>query len=960
VAEWPCAACNGGNPDGTRFCGHCGARRKAGVDRGEERRLVTALFADLSGFTSLMQTGDPETVAAVIDPLVASLSDTVATLGGTVEKYAGDAVLAVFGAPIAHEDDAARALRASMRMHGIVAGYPESQGQPLTLHVGVDSGWTIVRSFGGAGRVDYGALGTAIITAQRLESQAPPEETFVGDITHTLTRRAFAFESLDPLTLKGIPEPVPAWRLLAEAAPADEPFTELVGRRHEMAELVGDLDVAAQKLGRVRVLMGEPGVGKSRMVQELARKAAVAGFTVLKVSFADDAERPYQAWLDAFSVLLSDRPELIEVLAGMNEEPLDPELLHTGLRTSGLNGLARAASSSPVLLVAEDLHWSPSIDLDLLSYLAGRISGMAVCIVATSRRGPNLLAERIAEVRTLEIDVLDEEGIAVLAQALVGAPLESKSAQALTRYCGGNPLFCHQMLLSLSERGDLVGDAELRFISVDVLADLPPTVEGLMAARLDLLPPEAAQLASVMAVAGLSVSRRLLRQMEAQSLQGDLDTSLDALAAQGFVTDISHPVVRFSHALIRQAAENRLTSRSRAETHAALADAALEVYGETDEGIVLRARHLAGSGNSDLAVPALRRAAEVQRRVFANGEAMALLEQAVNLVESDNEQLPDLLLEAADLAELMGHYGRALHWYEQAGDLLGAWVGRAEVLRKTGRFDEAREMAAAGLDQFSEPPTAAAALLLQNGHARLSAGEYAEAARVLAEALDQAPSSGTLRTTIEVHLADALATLGRTDEALAYGESAMASATAVAEQSPRLAVTVARALGGVLQDAGRWEEAALTLRQGLDLARRLGDVEEQGACLINLGLSDLHFERYDDAADCFENAISLFEEIGHATGCLVGYGNLAQALGNLGRTTEALMWIDRAKQLANELGDQISTLDVSLTRAELLLDLGKTSEAVAIADEAADAFRILGMPAQVQRAVDLAERARTR
>lgn len=168
------------------FCGHCGARRKAGVDRGEERRLVTALFADLSGFTSLIQTGDPETVAAVIDPLVASLSDTVARLGGTVETYAGDAVLAVFGAPIAHEDDAARALRASMHMHGIVSRYPESQGLPLKLHVGVDSGWTIVRSFGGAGRVDYGALGTTIITAQRLQSQAPPQETFVGDVTHSL------------------------------------------------------------------------------------------------------------------------------------------------------------------------------------------------------------------------------------------------------------------------------------------------------------------------------------------------------------------------------------------------------------------------------------------------------------------------------------------------------------------------------------------------------------------------------------------------------------------------------------------------------------------------------------------------------------------------------------------------------------------------------------------------------
>lgn len=957
MAEWPCAACNGGNPDGTRFCGHCGARRTAGVDRGEERRLVTALFADLSGFTSLMQTGDPEMVAGVIDPLVAALSETVARLGGTVEKYAGDAVLAVFGAPIAHEDDAARALRTALRMHDIVARYPESDGQPLTLHVGVDSGWTIVRSFGGAGRVDYGALGAAIITAQRLESQAPPKDTFVGDVTHTLTQRAFAFDALEPLALKGIPDPVPAWRLIDEAASADEPTTVLVGRSHEMAELVGDLEVSAEGFGRVRVLMGEPGVGKSRMTQDLIERASAAGFTVLKVNFVEGAERPYHAWLDAFSVLLADRPELIEVLAGTNAVPLDPELLHAGLRTSGLNGLKAAAAKSPILLVVEDVHWSPSVDLDLLGYLAGRIDEFPVLIVATSRPGPNALVDRVPETRTLELDVLDEAGIAELAQALIGAPLELESAQALARYCGGNPLFCHQMLLSLRERGDLVGDDELRFSSVDVLTDLPPTVEGLMAARLDRLPPEAAQLASVMAVAGLAVSRRLLRKIEEISLHADLDSSLDALAAQGFISDLNQPVVRFSHALIRRAAENRLTSRSRAETHAVLADAALAVYGETDEGLVLRAHHLAGAGNRELAVPALRRAAEVQQRVFANREAMSLLKQAVELAGEAADAPADLLLEAADQAELLGHYEQALSWYEGAGSSLGAWVGRAEVLRKVGRFDEARQVANSGREQFAGQPTAMAALQLQDGHARLVAGEYADAAQVLADALSQAPQSGTLRTTIEVHLADVLATLGRTDEALTYGRSALASATASSDQEPRLAVTAARSLGGVLTDVDRWEEAAVTLRRGLELAKRLGDVEEQGACLINLGLAELHFEQFDEAASSFAEAITLFEEIGHATGCVIGYGNLAHALNNLGREAEALTWIDRAAQLADEIGDQFAALDASLTRAEILIGLGRADEAASIAEEAALTSRALEIPTQTERALELLERA---
>ena len=603
-------------------------------------------------------------------------------------------------------------------------------------------------------------------------------------------------------------------------------------------------------------------------MQELVHRATDDGFTVLTVRFVEGAKPPYHAWLDAFSVLLADRSELIEGLADVSEEPVQPELLNSGLRAASLAGLARASSGSPVLLVAEDVHWSPDVDIDLLTYLAERVTGLAVCIVVTSRRGPNVLAEKISKISTLEIDVLDERAIAALAQGLIGAPLDFKSAAALAQYCGGNPLFCHQMLLALSERGDLVGEQKLRLRTTEVLADLPPTVEGLMAARLDQLSPEAAQLASVMAVAGLAVSRRLLEELEGKYLRGDLDGSLVALADQGFVTDLSQPVVGFSHALIRHAAENRLTARSRAETHALLADAALAVYGESDEGIVLRARHLAGSGNRELAVPALRRASEVQRRVFANGESMALLEQAVDLASTATRpRLTCCLKQPTKLTCSVG-MTELLNWYEGAGDLLAAWVGRAQVLRKTGRFDEARQVAAAGLDLFSDQPTALAALMAQDGHARSSAGEYAEGADVLAKALALAPRSGTLRTSIEVHLADALAMLGRTDEALIYGERAMASATAAAEQSPRLAVTVARALGGVLQDADRWQDAATTLRQGLELARRLGDVEEQGACLINLGGVEGHFERYSEAVACFVEAIDLFEKIGHATGCL--------------------------------------------------------------------------------------------
>src|SRR5919199_4935605 len=237
MATWSCAACGGENPDGMRFCGHCGSPAEAPaataaatpqpdvsdalrsfvtgqvadrlVEAGgrltEERRLVTALFADISGFTSLAERLDPEQLLEVIDPVVSALSNVVGRYEGFVEKFAGDALLALFGAPVSHEDDAERALVVATEMHRELARMcrdlgPEASG--LTLHVGVNSGHGIARILGSEARMDYAVLGDSVILAQRLESAAPPGETYVSELTYKLAEHRFEFEPVGELTLK--------------------------------------------------------------------------------------------------------------------------------------------------------------------------------------------------------------------------------------------------------------------------------------------------------------------------------------------------------------------------------------------------------------------------------------------------------------------------------------------------------------------------------------------------------------------------------------------------------------------------------------------------------------------------------------------------------------------------------------------------------------------------------------
>ncbi len=331
---WACRSCDGENPDGTRFCGHCGAAIAAvdqplsdvedvidRLSRGQvpeaasseqhrgQRRLVSAMFADISGFTALADELDPETVTDIVTAIISELSEVVGRYDGYVDKYAGDALLAFFGAPVSHEDDAERALACALEMHERFDTIRPTLGDPaqaLGLHIGVNSGHAIALVIGSEVRADYSVLGDAINVAQRLESQAPAGETYVGSLTERLARRSFALESIGSLDLKGKAEPVPAWRLAGRREVVAEECV-VVGRTEERARLRNAFDRLAALIGEVFIVSGYAGVGKTSLIEAARADAAARGvrwIDVRGVSYRSGS--PYEPIINLLTTLADD------------------------------------------------------------------------------------------------------------------------------------------------------------------------------------------------------------------------------------------------------------------------------------------------------------------------------------------------------------------------------------------------------------------------------------------------------------------------------------------------------------------------------------------------------------------------------------------------------------------------------------------------------------------------------
>lgn len=1018
MTTWACSSCGGENPDAMRFCGHCGAATtpdstpdvsgtlrsfvaqpvaerlvEAGGELPEERRLITALFADVSGFTALADRLDPEELLEVIDPVISGLSSAVGRYEGYVEKFAGDALLALFGAPVTHEDDAERALLTALEMHRELAQLCKElpYDAELTLHCGVNSGHGIARILGSEARMDYAVLGDSVILAQRLESAAPKGETYVSDLTYRLTSHRFEFEPVGELQLKGKSEPVPAWRLLREL-PASLRVTvvrSLVGRTRELGTVLGAIR-GAETGTPVVLVTGEPGVGKSRLTEAAREQAEEGGARWLQtrcLSYgAGLAYWPYAELLRTTAGLdpqLSPEEARDALLAAVQVESalpyfarllglpagdaavaeLEPDAFRRGLHDAYPAWLESLAHERAVLAI-EDLHWADPSSLELTAELSRRDSGGRLALYLTGRpEAEQVVGDLALDVRHLRLEPLGREGVEeLIRETLDGNPPPELVPWAHARTTG-NPFFVGELVRALRERHTLVAeDGVWKLAAGWAQDDIPPTVEGLLASRIDLLPRPAADLLQTASVIG-----RVVRVPLLTAIRQNLDPAreLEALLARGFldrVADEGEETLSFHHALVQDVAYSRLLRRQRRDLHLRVAEAAEAMYGAGDDVVDLLARHLYLGEAGTKAVDYLVRAGERARALYANEEAIVHLGRAAELVAKEpgtDARRTEISLALADLHDLVGRYEEAIRLYEgvrEATSDLRAWRGLAAAHRKRGEYERALAVVDEAMRQEALAGADFTSLWLEQGATLSTAGHFDEAIDVLGLALATAEVSGNGQaSSILIPLARAELMAGKLEDARAHAVRAQESFDAGGDL--RSLSSTSRLLGDIHSALGRVDEAVATLERGLELAQRTGNVEEVGGCLINLGIAEIARERWEAAAEHNRRAIVEFERIGHGTGRALGYSNLAFVHANMGDLEAAQRYCEQAIDLSRSIGHQLVLAETTDTMALILKERGALEEAVAQAEEAARLFLDLGAAPKAAQALELAASA---
>ncbi|MQA75780.1 MAG: tetratricopeptide repeat protein, partial [Solirubrobacterales bacterium] len=855
-----CAECGAENPPGARFCIECGASLgRAPATRGgagdepppEERRTATVLFADLSGYTAASERLDPELIKSLTERALRRLGEEVERHGGTIDKFIGDNVMGLFGAPVTHEDDPERAVRAGLAMQGAMDEINErvaaGGGSSFELRVGINSGEVL------AGRVGdgYTVIGDPVNVAARLQGAARPGTVIVGELTHRLTRSAIEYVELGPLELKGKSEPVAAWEAVravvrGRAPRAARTSTPLVGRDDESALLFGLFErVVRESRPHLVTVIGQAGMGKSRLLSELNRRlgglenppavrlgscpAYGAGLAywalgevvrgTFEIADSDDGESAWGKLERGVARLVagSDTEEPTERIAAAlgrplgiepppelaSAEPQDPQQMRDRLFSATRLLIESAARVEPLVFAVEDIHWADEGMLDLIEYLARWTRG-PVLLLSLARdelldRRPGWGGGRL-NATTVNLEPLANEQTRELVGALMPAGVGEATAEQVAARSGGNPLFAEEMINRIVEKGST--DAEA----------LPETVHSVLAARLDSLPRDERRVLQAAAVVGQTFWPG---SIDPDDEAIDVPTALEELEEKDLLVATAGSRLAgereyaFKHVLIRDVAYSTLPRAVRARRHAAVGEFISNRAADRGEGVVAMV-------------------AEHYGRAASLGATADL-----------------------DPAELERITSRARAALEAAGDAAGALYSNPEAQR---HYEAALELAS-DLD-----PAARARVAEKLGDVALRLGRTARAVRVWEECLEHHRGEEDLARVGDLH----------------------------------------RKIGAALWHEGDREGSISHYQRGIDL------LKDGQACLELVRLYEEAASVYMHTGDnmlaiyASEKALRLAERLGEAAAASRAHGIFGRVFGRIGDSDRARENLERSVELARE------------------------------------------------------------
>ena len=915
-----------------------GKIRTAGAEISGERRKVVVLFSDVSGFTAMSETMDPEEIHTIMNECFAGLVKIIYKYEGYIDKFIGDCIMALFGAPLSHEDDVARALRVTLEMTEWLTEYSadleKRHGVTLGMHTGINYGTVIAGGLGSDLKMEYTVIGDTVNVASRLESAAQRGQTFVSETVYAIGRKQFEFREVEPLTLKGKRHPVPSFELLR---PRDEPeplrgvesfASRFVGRDNELAHLIEQCAMARTGKGRVVSLLGEPGVGKSRLSAEFSRRIAGEAVQLLGaacLSYTHNSpyyifRRLLMQWCDiedsdphdiaalklktavaASNGGLSEWEAYLRNVLVPPERPEDDELAGLDAETRQrltdralITTLRVLAETTPLVLIVDDLHWLDDASTRVLDQLVREASVSPVFILAAYRPefGPDW--DALDHQSLVRLRPLDEKQVGGLVAALLEmdeAPQDL--ATLIVRQSAGNPYYVEEVLRTLSEDGVLEQrDGVWTLTREPTGIEVPDTLHAVIMGRLDHLPEDARQLMRTASVVGRTFEAALLEEL-GWTLTDVLTHTERLIALQFLVETRSLPDLElaFKQEFVQEVAYNTLLLRARRDLHRRVGEAIEHHYHDRiREHVELLFHHYFQAEEWMRAIQYAKQSAEKAREIFANASAVEHYRAVLELV---------------DQAE----YGDPI---EKVGDVLFAQDGLGEVLTLMGDYEGAVDaygqilslLEGSELDASRATVTRAAAMRhIGNVHGKR--GNYEEALIVTSGALEAVGS--------------------------------VSGAEGLLERSKILGQ-----LGFFHFRQGQYDSARDRSGHSLELARQINGDREAAYAQLVIGLASYAQGDRDTAIECYQESLSLREGIGDINGVAAVLQNLGNVYIDKAEYEQAEEHYQRCLTIRQKTGDVANTANVLNQLGNVRLSLADYEGAAEYYRQCRDIFERIG------------------
>jgi class 3 adenylate cyclase/tetratricopeptide (TPR) repeat protein len=1004
-----------------------------------ERKTVTALFADIKGSTELMRDLDPEEARAVIDPVLQLMMDAVHRYDGYVVQSAGDGIFALFGAPVAHEDHPQRAVHAAIAMRnalrrraGDLAGWPA-----VEIRIGINTGEVVLRLVHTGGHTEYTPVGHAANLAARMQSAAPAGGIIISEDTRRLVEGYFELRESGPAEVKGVAEPINVYEVIGAGAlhghfdlAVRRGLTKFLGREGELKQMGHLLELARDGHGQIVAVVAEAGTGKSRLFYEfkatlpaeckvleaysVSHGKASAWLPVLEllrgyfgIQEADDSamrREKLHAALAALDPALSDTQSYLFALLAIMESPdplaqMDPQVKRKRTLEALKRIVLREGVKQPIVIIFEDLHWIDDQTQALLDLLANSVSSARVLLLVNYRPEYRHEWGNKSYYSQLRLDALSRESAEEMLDGLLSMPLarsfagedkrgdepragEGADLAALKRMIigrtEGNPFFIEEMVQALFDQGALIRNGTVKVAPSLSQLRLPPTVQGLLASRIDQLPREHKELVQTLAVMGRESPLALIRKV-ATPPEGELEQMLAALQAGEFIYEA--PVAAgveytFKHALTQEVAYNSLLIEQRKLLHERAGAALESLYAiQFDDHLSELAHHYELSSNTQKAIEYLQRAGQQAMQRSAHGNAIKLFTTASGLLETLPET-PERLQQQLNVQLGLGvSFGATKHW------------STPEVAQVLSR---ARELCRL----LGDPPQLVSVLFgLQGFH--LLGAELKTAHELASQLLAIGQAQQDVAVLLNVHfvLGGALYYMGEFIAAQTHFERVgvlydpALHRSAVVYAGPDLAVHALCYQFYTLEILGYPDRAANRLQAAHNLARetshpyglalpfvlgacgyawrRQGELAlelaeegcrlttEQGfqgllgVVLLARGAALMLQGQTEEGVRQLREALAANEALGMLLARTWELGLLADGCGRLGQVEEGLGLIAEALDFANETGEHYWEADLHRLKGELLLKRGAEDAESKIAEQAEACFR---------RAIEVARR----